>query len=239
MPLPPVMPPIRQTLREPVPEPPPLRPEPVPMREPVAQRPVEPVRAPPPPVAAPRDPVRELPAPPILTARAPTPVQTVVEPPRPPQPVAAPEAPRAPREPPRRHTPVAVPAVEVSEAPMPSREDAAVSEPAPPPLPIGPAPEGPEIGLDAQTLTALYLRNPKPGYPAASRRVGEQGTVLLRVFVTAGGDAKEVSLKTSSGFARLDRAALDTVRSWKFVPARREDKAIDAWVLVPIKFSLK
>jgi protein TonB len=238
MPLPPVLPPIRQTLREPVPPPPLHRPEPAPMREPVVQRPVEPVRAPPPPAAAPRDPVREMPAPPILTAKAPTPVQTVVEPPRPQQPVAVPEAPRAPREPPRRRVPNVAPAVEVAEAPMPELDDAELSEPAPPPLPIGPAPEGPELGLDVQTLTALYLRNPKPGYPAASKRQGEQGTVVLRVFVTAAGDAKQVSLKTSSGFSRLDRAALETVKSWKFVPAKRDDNAVDAWVLVPIKFSL-
>jgi protein TonB len=238
IPLPPVLPPIRQTLREPVPEPPPPRPEPVPMREPLAQRPVEPVRAPPPPAAAPRDPVREMPLPPILTAKVATPVQAVVEPPRPQQPVVVPEAPRAPREPPRRHLPDAAPAVEVSEAPMPTLEEAARPEPAPPPLPIGPAPEGPEVGLDAQTLTALYLRNPKPGYPAASKRQGEQGTVVLRVFVTAAGDARHVSLRTSSGFPRLDRTALDTVKSWKFVPAKRDDEAVDAWVLVPIRFSL-
>jgi protein TonB len=94
------------------------------------------------------------------------------------------------------------------------------------------------MGLNAQMLTALYLRNPKPGYPAASRRLGEQGTVVLRVFVTVAGEAKRVELKSTSGHLRLDRAALESVQRWKFVPAKRDDKPVDAWVLVPIRFSL-
>ena len=241
MPLPPVVPPVRQVRPEPLPEPVRPRVAPTPVQQPEVRRPVEPVQAPPPPLqVAPRNPVRETPAPPVLTAKVPTPVPTIVEPPRLERPViAAPEAPRvAPREPPRRAVPDA-PMMEIAAAPLPEADDAEVHEPAPAPLPIGPVPQGnPEIGLDAQTLTALYLRNPKPGYPSASRRLGEQGTVTLRVFITVAGDAKEISLKSSSGYPRLDRAALDTVRTWKFVPAKRDDKPLDAWVLVPIKFSL-
>jgi protein TonB len=166
-------------------------------------------------------------------------VQTVVEPHRPERPVAAPEAPRAPppRELPRRVVPDAPSTFEVADAPLPAGE-ADLAEPAPAPLPVGPAPEGPEI-MDSQMLTALYLRNPKPGYPAASRRLGEEGTVMLRVFVTVAGEARRVELKASSGFPRLDRAALDTVQTWKFVPARRDDRPVDAWVIVPIKFALR
>lgn len=240
IPPPPVVPPIQQVRREPVPEQ--VRPElvPAPLPVPVVRRPVEPVQ--PPTLAPPKDPIRELPPPPILTARAPTPVQTVVEPPRAiEKPIQAPEAPRAaPREPPRRPVPDAPPMLEIAEAPLPpGMETDAVEPPAVAlPQPTGPVPEGPEIGLNAQTLTALYLRNPKPGYPAASRRLGEQGTVYLRVFITVAGEAKRVELKTTSGFPRLDRAALETVQGWKFVPAKRDEKPIDAWVLVPIKFSL-
>jgi len=115
-----------------------------------------------------------------------------------------------------------------------------------PPAPVvqrqpDPAPvtEVPEIMMTPQMLTAAYRSNPKPAYPGASRRLGEQGTVLLRVFVTALGDATRVELKSSSGFPRLDQAAQDAVQRWKFVPARRGEQAVDAWVLVPIKFSLK
>jgi protein TonB len=95
-----------------------------------------------------------------------------------------------------------------------------------------------EIALGAEMLRANYLRNPKPLYPAISRRLKEQGTVLLRVFVTAAGQPTQVTLKTSSGFERLDNTAKLAVTGWKFVPATREDKPVDAWVIVPIKFSL-
>ncbi|TBR14266.1 energy transducer TonB [Rugosibacter aromaticivorans] len=86
---------------------------------------------------------------------------------------------------------------------------------------------------------ADYLDNPKPTYPPLSRRVGEQGRVVLRVRVGADGLANDVQLHISSGFARLDNSALETVQHWKFVPARRGNEAIAATVLIPIVFSLK
>jgi protein TonB len=95
-----------------------------------------------------------------------------------------------------------------------------------------------EIALGTELLRANYLRNPKPLYPAISRRLNEQGTVFLRVFVTAAGQATQVTIKTSSGYPRLDHAAQQAVIDWKFAPARREGKAVSAWVIVPIKFSL-
>jgi protein TonB len=239
IPPPPRAQPVQAPRREPVPEPPQpvVQPAVTPPRE--VRRPVQPVQAPPPPVAAPRDLVREVPAPPVLTAKAPSPVQMAVEQPRLDRPiVAAPEAPRvAPREPPRRPLPDAAPSMDVAAAPMPE-SDIDISEPEPAPLPIGPVPEGPEISLDAASLTALYLRNPKPGYPAASRRLAEQGTVYVRAFINVAGEPKSVELKKSSGYPRLDRAALDAIKGWKFVPARRDDKPVEAAVIVPMKFTL-
>ncbi len=86
---------------------------------------------------------------------------------------------------------------------------------------------------------AAYLRNPPPVYPPLARRLGEQGRVLLRVLVTAEGTAQRVELKASSGAERLDRAALDAVKRWKFVPAHQGDQAVSDWVVVPISFSLE
>jgi periplasmic protein TonB len=86
---------------------------------------------------------------------------------------------------------------------------------------------------------ADYLDNPAPNYPALSRRSGEQGKVLLRVFVEPGGNAGQVLVAASSGFERLDSAAIDAVRRWKFVPAKQGENVIAAWVVVPINFSLK
>jgi len=61
----------------------------------------------------------------------------------------------------------------------------------------------------------------------------------LRVFVDVRGFPARIELRTSSGYERLDHIALETVRQWKFVPARRGDEAVSAWVLVPISFSLR
>ena len=88
-------------------------------------------------------------------------------------------------------------------------------------------------------FNADYLNNPAPAYPPLSRRMGEEGRVVLRVLVNEHGLPGDVQLRTSSGFNRLDTVALETVRQWKFVPARRGDTPVSAWVLVPISFSLR
>lgn len=85
-------------------------------------------------------------------------------------------------------------------------------------------------------FNASYLANPAPRYPFASRRLGEKGRVVLRVHVSVNGRAEQVEIKTSSGFEQLDRAALDAVAVWRFVPARRGEEPVAAWVLVPISF---
>lgn len=86
---------------------------------------------------------------------------------------------------------------------------------------------------------ADYLKNPAPPYPPQSRRIGEEGKVILRVFVTVDGGAQQVEIKTSSGSDRLDESAQRTVRRWKFIPARRGGSAVESWVLVPIVFKLE
>jgi len=88
-------------------------------------------------------------------------------------------------------------------------------------------------------LNADYLNNPAPDYPSVSRQLGEQGRVLLRAMITADGSVEQVVLRKSSGFERLDQAALDTVKHWRFVPARRGEQQVSAWVVVPVSFSLE
>ena len=94
-----------------------------------------------------------------------------------------------------------------------------------------PAPSEPRFDAD-------YLNNPKPQYPKMSAARREQGVVMLRVYVLPSGLPDTVELKRSSGSVRLDEAALATVRQWRFVPARRGDVPVAAWVLVPVAFSL-
>lgn len=113
--------------------------------------------------------------------------------------------------------------------PLPEIQESAPAAPTPaPPLPVMPP-----------SFDAAYLDNPPPQYPAIARRSGEQGRVLLRVLVTAGGLAESVDVRTSSGSPRLDTAAQETVRRWRFVPARQGNHAVAAWVLVPINFTLE
>ena len=86
---------------------------------------------------------------------------------------------------------------------------------------------------------ADYLKNPAPPYPPLSRRMGEEGKVILRVVVTPQGSAESVDVKTSSCSTRLDEAAQKSVRNWRFIPAKRGDTAIQSAVLVPIIFKLE
>lgn len=88
-------------------------------------------------------------------------------------------------------------------------------------------------------LNADYLDNPAPAYPPISREQGEQGKVLLRAMINADGSVARLELRKTSGFERLDRAALDTVKQWRFVPARRGEQAVSAWVVVPVSFTLE
>lgn len=88
-------------------------------------------------------------------------------------------------------------------------------------------------------FNAAYLNNPAPTYPSVSRRLGEQGLVLLQVQVTANGTAESVELQTGSGSTRLDQAALEAVKKWRFVPAKRGEQSVYSSVVVPVRFSLE
>ena len=112
--------------------------------------------------------------------------------------------------------------------------DFAVAE-APRPVP---APVAAPVAHTPARFDADYLHNPKPVYPPLSRRLGEEGKVLLKVRVTAQGTAEQVDIQTGSGYARLDAAARDAVLRWRFVPARRGDEPVAASVIVPITFAL-
>lgn len=78
----------------------------------------------------------------------------------------------------------------------------------------------------------------EPSYPPTSRRLGEQGTVKLRVLVDEKGRPKEVVIGQSSGSQRLDQAAMDAVRRWRFVAATNGQTAVAAWTQVAITFRL-
>ncbi|TDR82847.1 energy transducer TonB [Paludibacterium purpuratum] len=147
-------------------------------------------------------------------------------------------------------------------APLPNRHPA-MTPPHPSPSPVSRHPASPALESTSATpsstqatqrtpspaagesapvvpplANASGLDNPLPDYPALSRRLGEEGTVLLSVLILADGRVAEVALARSSGYPRLDAAALAAVRRWHYRPARRGAEPIDYRYTQPVAFSL-
>jgi len=166
---------------------------------------------------------------------------SLLAPPVPPEPRVTPLQPQPPKVEPRPFrkamsvptpAPVAQPVVEhaVQQAPV------AVQTAPPAPAPVQPVVEPP---FESPRYNAAYLSNPPPTYPLSARRRGIEGTVLVRAEVAAGGECLRAELKKSSGAEVLDQAALEAVKKWRFLPAKRGNQAVVAWVEVPITFKLE
>jgi protein TonB len=121
-----------------------------------------------------------------------------------------------------------------SSAPATQSADAT---PAATPAQTGQAKGAPAFSLPSSE--AHGLNNPKPAYPRASRRLNEQGQVMVRVFVATDGSPQQGEIKTSSGFDRLDQEALRTVMRWRFVPGQRFGTPEAMWFNVPVNFVLE
>lgn len=93
--------------------------------------------------------------------------------------------------------------------------------------------------VTAPRADASHLNNPAPAYPMLSRRLREEGTVLLQLLIEADGRISELEVLQSSGFPRLDQAALEAVQKWRFEPARQGDTAIAYRYQQPITFQLQ
>jgi periplasmic protein TonB len=201
----------------------------------------------------------------LLTRVAQTVVPSVImaeliEPPKPKEITPTPAPPPVQKPPSRSPPPQAQPPQRVSKpvakppaapAPLPAaiadptpaaNAPTGVLAPQPTPAPIAApvAPAAPAVSSTVQmpTSDADYLQNPKPPYPPISRRLNEQGTSTLRVFIGADGVPQRAELIKSSGFDRLDKAALATVMRWRYVPGKRGGVAEAMSVTVPIIWEL-
>ena len=101
-----------------------------------------------------------------------------------------------------------------------------------------PAPPAPPR-IQLPDSNADYLNNRPPPYPALSKRLGEQGKVVVRVFIDTDGNATQAEIRTSSGYDRLDQAAMDGIRKWRFKPGTSNGTPQTMWVNVPMKWELK
>jgi periplasmic protein TonB len=141
--------------------------------------------------------------------------------------------------------PTLVPAVVESSRPATAPADAATSF-APPIAsdtsvastgPRSPAP--PPTRIELPSAAARYLNNPPPRYPPLSRRLGEQGQVVLHVRIEVDGSASQAEVRTSSGYSRLDQTAVQTVLAWRYVPGTRNGVPEAMWFNIPIRFVLE
>ena len=103
----------------------------------------------------------------------------------------------------------------------------------PPPAP--PAPSIPSTAPRSDPRRPLS----QPEYPPSSRRAGEAGTVILEVYVLENGRVGEARVKQSSGFPRLDEAAVREVkRSWRLQPGTQNGKPAPMWGQFAVTFKL-
>ena len=195
--------------REPTPPAPPRRERASPVRRPEPSRPLE--------AAAPK--VEEPTPPPVAPAPAPAPEEVAPAP----------------------ATVAALPAIsEPAPAPGPSTPAASSTTVALPASAPVVAAKPPSAAPDSVTRTARPQGGyqVRPAYPSAPRRLGIQGTTLLRVHVLADGRIGAVLVEHSAGHPDLDQAAMEAVRRWRFEPARRGADAVAMWVLLPVEFRL-
>jgi TonB family protein len=96
------------------------------------------------------------------------------------------------------------------------------------------------ISNDSKAIfDAAYLNNKSPAYPSMSRSLKEEGLVLIEVDIDNLGKVENIKIHQSSGFERLDNAALKAVKNWQFVAAKKNNQFIASKVQVPINFILE
>ncbi|MBA4114696.1 MAG: energy transducer TonB [Verminephrobacter sp.] len=183
----------------------------------------------------------------LLTEYVSPPAPVTQAAPPPPAPAPKPQRPTQVKAPAPRPAPEPLPIADTTPSPNAITVSPAKADPEPPapitaagpatPTSAPPAPAAPKIELPSSN--AAYLQNPAPAYPAISKRMGEQGKVVLRVFISTDGLPQKIEINQSSGFDRLDRQAQDTVLRWKFVPGKRNGVPEAMWYLVPINFVLE
>lgn len=139
----------------------------------------------------------------------------------------------------------------IAAAPSPAPSAFVVPEPPPEPIVVAAAPAPPVVTAPApppapppppQNLPASavqYETTVTPDYPRLSRRNGESGRVMVRVFIDEAGTPRQVQVGATSGFERLDASALAAVLKFRFKPPTVNGQPFSGWTNVPIDFGLE
>lgn len=80
------------------------------------------------------------------------------------------------------------------------------------------------------------LKAANPKYPSEALQKGLEGVVLIELVIDEEGKINDPRVVES--IPELDEAALQTVKLWKFAPARTDGKAVRSTVRVPISFRI-
>ncbi len=143
--------------------------------------------------------------------------------------------------PPRIAIPHAAPPMAVSPVvePQPAPVTFAAPAPAPPSVATAPAAPAPPSVVESGSLGTKMISGSPPRYPMESRRKREQGTVVLSLTLSVDGGVSVISVAQSSGFDRLDDAALRAVRKWRWAPTVRNGQPVMVRGQVEIPFVLQ
>jgi len=86
---------------------------------------------------------------------------------------------------------------------------------------------------------ADYKNRAQPQYPRISKRLGEQGRVVVKVLIGVDGYAQKAQIAKTSGYDRLDQSALDAVLQWRYLPGQVGGVPQAMWFQIPIQFKLE
>lgn len=135
--------------------------------------------------------------------------------------------------------PTAAPATFVAPPPEPVPPQPVIAAAAPPAPPAAvPAPPAPPSILQVPPSSVRYVKQPDLNFPALARRAGESGTVVLRIIVDVNGRLREATVERSSGFDRIDQAALRDIRSARFAPRMEDGRPVEISTLAALQYEL-
>ena len=167
-----------------------------------------------------------------------------------PSPVKSQDAPAAPKAPPpkpkeesKKKLEEKPPTPQAKQSEAPSKPSETKSESQPQSAAVAPSSAGGISGTPIQTdigkLEVLYQPDADAYYPSFSKRSGEQGTAIVRLIIDQTGTVEDVALLQSSSFPRLDRAASEIGRRYRFKPFLVNGSPQRISTNLLIKFNLK